>query len=74
MIQGKYYDDTFAIPELDEDAYLYVEGATNKGICYGLGFATWSALRLLGSMPGSSRGSQSSPSTDKGPPSHHDAT
>ena len=67
-MQAKHGDDVAAYPELDIDAYRIAAGAPNRGIYYGLGSTTQSALRLPDSA-GSSRGSRASQSTPRGPPS-----
>ena len=65
---AQYGDDVSTHPELDGDAYRIAAGAPNKGICYGLGSTTQSALRLPDSG-GSSRESRASQSSHGGPPS-----
>ena len=64
---AQYGDDVSTHPELDENAYRIVAGAPNRGICYGLGSTTQSALRLPDSV-GSSRESRASQSTSQAPP------
>ena len=63
---AQYGDDVSTYPELDVEAYRIAVGAPNRGICYGLGSTTQSALRLPGSA-GSSRESRLSQSTQRGP-------
>ena len=67
-MQAKHGDDVAAYSELDVDAYCIAAGAPNRGICYGLGSTTQSALRLPDSG-GSTRESRASQSTHRGHPS-----